>query len=391
MKPDPAMNMRHLVLFFTFDVSLLDWRSTGLFSREVRLYQALAERGWQTTFVTYGGAEDAQIARELAPIEVIALYDRMRCPPSILLRLLLSPLAVWKARHALRRADLVKTNQIWGGWNAIFAKWLFGTAVLARGGYESYTFALRQGVSRPRLFLTRMCARLTYRSSDMISMTTTEDKRFIERTFRLKSAKIDVRGNWVDTDVFSPMKDTEQKNKVLFVGRFNEQKNLFALIEAISGTGLDLDLIGWGNLEEELRAYAAKIGATVNFLGKLANDDLPQMMCRYPVFALTSSYEGNPKTLIEAMACGRAVLGTRVPGIQTLIEDGVSGLLCDPDAASIRQGLMRLAGDADLRRRLGAAARAQMLANNGLDSYLEHELGLYDNVTGRVSPARLAV
>lgn len=384
-------NRRHLVLFFTFDVSLLDWQNTGLFSREVRLYQALAKRGWQTTFVTYGGAEDRQFARELAPIKVIALYDQMKCPPSILLRLLLSPLAVWKARHALRKADLVKTNQIWGGWNAILAKWVFGTAVLARGGYESYTFALRQGVSRPRLFLTRMCARLTYKSSDMISMATAEDKQFIEKTFHLKSAKIDVRANWVNTDVFSPMKAIEQTNKVLFVGRFNEQKNLFALIESISGTGLDLDLIGWGNLEKELRAFAAKIGVTANFIGKVSNDDLPEMMCRYPIFALTSHYEGNPKTLIEAMACGRAVLGTRVSGIQTLVEDGVSGLLCETDAASIRHGLTRLTEDAGLRRRLGAAARAQILANNSLDSYVEHELGLYEKTTRQIPHARLAV
>lgn len=384
------MAMRHLVLFFTFDVSLLDWRNTGLFSREVKLYQALAEHGWQTTFVTYGGAEDAQFARELAPIRVIALYDGIKRPPSIVFRLLLSPLAVWKARQALRGADLVKTNQIWGGWNAIFAKWIFGTAVLARGGYESYTFALKQGVSRPRLFLTRMCSRLTYRSSDMISMTTDEDKQFIEKTFQLKSTKIDVRANWVNTDVFSPRTATEQTNKVLFVGRFNEQKNLFALIEAISGTGLGLDLIGWGNLEDELRAFAAKIGVTVNFLGKVPNDELPEMLCRYPVFALTSLYEGNPKTLIEAMACGRAVVGTRVAGIKTLIDDGVSGLLCDTDAASIRQGLTRLNEDAGLRRRLGAAARAQILAGNSLDSYVEHELSLYEKTTRQTPHAPLA-
>jgi len=75
------------------------------------------------------------------------------------------------------------------------------------------------------------------------------------------------------------------------------------------------------------------------------------------VFVLPSQYEGTPKALLEAMACGLAVVGTNVPGIRELIQDGVNGLLCEPDVKAISEAIARLLNDAELRARLGRAAR----------------------------------
>src|SRR3546814_18364330 len=78
------------------------------------------------------------------------------------------------------------------------------------------------------------------------------------------------------------------------------------------------------------------------------------------IFVLPSSYEGHPKTLLEAMACGAAVIGTDVPGIREVIEDGRTGLLCAPTAAALRDAIERLLSDEPLRRRLGGHARPQL-------------------------------
>ncbi|WP_375464086.1 glycosyltransferase [uncultured Methylobacterium sp.] len=72
--------------------------------------------------------------------------------------------------------------------------------------------------------------------------------------------------------------------------------------------------------------------------------------------------EGLPRTLLEAAACGRALLTTDVPGCRTLVRDGVEGLVVPPDdAPALAAALVRLAADPGLAARLGAAARRRIV------------------------------
>src|SRR3546814_17832635 len=95
------------------------------------------------------------------------------------------------------------------------------------------------------------------------------------------------------------------------------------------------------------------------------------------IFVLPSSYEGHPKTLLEAMACGAAVIGTDVPGIREVIEDGRTGLLCAPTAAALRDAIERLLSDEPLRRRLGGNARQQIQMTESLARVAQLQLSAY--------------
>jgi glycosyltransferase involved in cell wall biosynthesis len=67
-----------------------------------------------------------------------------------------------------------------------------------------------------------------------------------------------------------------------------------------------------------------------------------------------------PLALIEAMAAGCAVIGTRVPGVQEIIRDGINGLLCEhEDPESLAAAIERLLSDEPLAQRLGATARLE--------------------------------
>src|SRR3546814_10697938 len=77
------------------------------------------------------------------------------------------------------------------------------------------------------------------------------------------------------------------------------------------------------------------------------------------------------------MACGAAVIGTDVPGIREVIEDGRTGLLCAPTAAALRDAIERLLSDEPLRRRLGGNARQQIEMTASLDRVAELELSAY--------------
>ena len=119
-------------------------------------------------------------------------------------------------------------------------------------------------------------------------------------------------------------------------------------------------LVGQGPLEADTRRLAAELGldGTVCFAG--FRSDARRLMASFDVFALSSTYEGLPIALIEAMATGCPAVVTRVGGTPEVVADGVHGLLVPPrDPAALAAGLLRLLGDRELRAGMGAAAAAR--------------------------------
>ena len=121
-------------------------------------------------------------------------------------------------------------------------------------------------------------------------------------------------------------------------------------------------LVGQGPLEAETRRLAGELGldGTVVFAG--FRTDATRLMAAFDAFALSSTYEGLPIALIEAMATGCPAVVTRVGGTPEVVADGVQGFLVPPrDPGALAAGLTRLLGDPALRAGMGAAAayRAQ--------------------------------
>lgn len=138
--------------------------------------------------------------------------------------------------------------------------------------------------------------------------------------------------------------------------------------------------------EGELRAQAAALGlaAQVRFLG--ARDDVPDLMAASDVL-LHASTEPEPfgLVLLEAMSLARPVVASQLGGPAEIVAPG-AGLLFDPrDPSSLASALARLAGDGDLRRRIGEAGRERSLAFS-IESTVGRIEALYDAVTGRTAP-----
>ena len=367
-----------LILFFTWDVSLALWQEKGLLQREVRLYQELAARGVDITFLSWGGEEEKTIADSLFPaIKTVSLYNHIARPNNKALRALCSlwaPLAIYSI---IKQGDILKTNQLWGGWVAVIAKLIARKPMIARCGFELYDFSIKQGHGKARLWFVKLISRMTYGVADRICVATAEDKDFVIKVFRQSADKISIHPNWIDTGVFIPQSREKKKDTILFVGRLSAQKNLELLIDALAGTNYTLDIAGDGELRASLEKRAREKGVPVHFLGSVANDKLPEIYNSYNVFILPSHYEGNPKTLLEAMACGCAVIGTNVPGIASVIQHSKSGLLSPANDKSLRDVIVQLMSDTDLQLRLGRGARDQIVKNQALDRLVARELACY--------------
>lgn len=132
------------------------------------------------------------------------------------------------------------------------------------------------------------------------------------------SGKIKVIPNGVDTTQFRPISESHEQNnnkffKIITVSRLVERKNLDLLIQSLAlvkDTNWQLEIIGTGTQETELKQLTQKLGVTerVKFYGYIPHDQLPNYYQQADLFVLPSENEGMSNALLEAMACGLPVL-----------------------------------------------------------------------------------
>ncbi|WP_246742305.1 glycosyltransferase family 4 protein [Microvirga splendida] len=159
--------------------------------------------------------------------------------------------------------------------------------------------------------------------------------------------------------------------KVAVVARMLWSKGIDVAVEAVrtaraQGAPIELSLYGAPDPsnpkaipEETLKAWSAEPG--IAWHG--ATRDVAGVWRDHHVACLPSrGGEGLPRTLLEAAACGRAIVTTDVPGCRTFVRDGVEGLLVPPgEAAALCEALLALSGQPDRLARMGEAARARVL------------------------------
>ena len=149
-------------------------------------------------------------------------------------------------------------------------------------------------------------------------------KKFIE--FGIAEDRIVHLPNFVDIELFEPK--YEGDNYFLYIGRLSKEKGLMTLVKAMKGIkGSKLLIVGTGPMEEELKAEAEKQNlGNIEFLGYKTGDVLKELIRNCKFIVLPSEwYENCPMSVIEAMAYGKAVIGSDMGGIPELVEDGITG------------------------------------------------------------------
>ena len=197
-----------------------------------------------------------------------------------------------------------------------------------------------------------------------------------------------VGGAGVDPDHFMPRPlPPRPPLRIAVVARMLWSKGIDLAVEATrqarkTGANVELSLYGAPDpanpravAEDMLRAWSKEDG--IRWHGPTL--DVPSVWRNHHVACLASrGGEGLPRTLLEAAACGRAIVTTDVPGCRTLVRDGIEGLVVKPDdAGALAQAFVRLAADESLVRRYGAAARARVLDGFTEDDVRDRLKALY--------------
>lgn len=175
-----------------------------------------------------------------------------------------------------------------------------------------------------------------------------------------------IPGSGVDTDVLQPLPEPDGPITVGFAGRLLTDKGIRALVAAhgiLRSQGHDINLIIAGNPDpanpasvrlEEAREWSHRPGIT--WLGHIDNIVSLWQRCHFAV--LPSHREGLPMSLLEAAACGRAMVATDAPGCREIVINEQTGLLVPiEDPPALAGAILRLAASFPLRARYGQAAR----------------------------------
>lgn len=170
------------------------------------------------------------------------------------------------------------------------------------------------------------------------------------------------------------------------VGRLTPIKNhrLFidaAKILAEQDNRVRFVIIGDGELRADLEAYVrqARLDNRVFFTGWVR--DMPGLFRDLDLVVQTSTNEGTPVSVIEAMASARPVVATAVGGVPDVISNGETGLLVPPgNVGMLAEAMQGVLADEALAHRLGQAAREQVAAKYDIERLLNDTIDLYCNL-----------
>lgn len=182
---------------------------------------------------------------------------------------------------------------------------------------------------------------------------------------------------------------------ILSVGRLSHEKGHADLIRAATrlagmpGTSpFRVVILGDGPERETLTKLAAQVGLEkiVSFTG-FQRDTRPYYALA-TVVAVPSHSEGSPNVVLEAMAAGLPIVANRVGGVPEILEDGVTGLMVEPrNPEAMAKTIFQLLSNADLRSRLGSAARARAESAHTPEAYRRALVEFYRETVSSARPA----
>jgi alpha-maltose-1-phosphate synthase len=214
--------------------------------------------------------------------------------------------------------------------------------------------------------------------------------------------RVRVIHNGIDTSEYRPDPATDVLGRygvdpgrpsVIFVGRVTRQKGLPVLLRAATEIGQAAQLVicagqaDTPELEAEVSGLARQLRANrsgvIWISGMLAKREVIQLLTHATVFVCPSLYEPLGIVNLEAMACGTAVVGSRVGGVPEVVADGETGLLVPPgDPAALAGAINVLLADEPLAAQMGRLGRARAETEFGWASVAAQTAALYAELTG---------
>ncbi|NLG18498.1 MAG: glycosyltransferase family 4 protein [Fibrobacter sp.] len=186
------------------------------------------------------------------------------------------------------------------------------------------------------VYLMEKLIPLIYRKERFIAISKSTKKEIVEGG--VSGEKIHIVEPGIDTSYFYQSVPKSAPPVLAYVGRLMKYKNVQFLIRALpvlkkSVPDVRLEVAGGGDYLDDLKKIAqdAGVAESVTFLGRISEEEKRDLLSRATLFVNPSSKEGWGINNIEANLCGTVSLSSDVPGLRDSVQDGITGLLYEPE------------------------------------------------------------
>jgi glycosyltransferase involved in cell wall biosynthesis len=230
----------------------------------------------------------------------------------------------------------------------------------------------------------------SYENSRVIFETPADEAFFLENNVVRPGQNRLIEGVGVDENHFSPRPEPAGTPVITYVGRLLQSKGIETLVEAARKLKAvcSFRLVFAGDTDpgnptsisqKQIQEWVE--AGLVEWIGW--QTDMASVYAQSNLVVLPSLTEGVPTVLLEAAACGRAIVASDIPGCRIVVEDGVNGLIVPVnDADALAAALERLVLDADLRQIMGKAGRERILSHFTASHIVAETLQVYNELLG---------
>lgn len=353
-------------------------------SHRLPLAVAAKEQGYEVTVATRVARHGEQILAAGLGLVPLALSRRSHNP----LREVASLVEIARVYRAVRPHivhHVAMKPVLYGSLAARLTRVPAAVNALAGLGYVFSSKDLQARLLRPlvqaayRFLLDGTRRRLIVQNPDDLAL-------FIQRGLVHPSRAVQIPGAGVDLALYRETPEPGGVPLVVLPARMLRDKGVAefaAAAKLLRGRGIrgrfalvgDPDPDNPASIPESTLLQWAREGA-VEYWGW--RDDMARVFAQCHLVCLPSYREGLPKALIEAAACGRALVSCDVPGCREVVLDEDNGLLVPPrDSQALAAALERLLNDADLRRRMGRRSRVRAQERFSMQQVIADTLALY--------------
>jgi glycosyltransferase involved in cell wall biosynthesis len=347
---------------------------------------AVLQRGHQPVVVTSGNGAYTDGLRG-AGVETITL-DSLTMP--------ISPLQDLRAFRELRgllktlRPDLVSTHSAKAGFLGRLAARSLGLPVI----FTAHGWAFTTGVPAPQAKMYGWFERLAAPLALKIITVSDFDRELAIARRVARSDKLVTIHNGMP-DIASSLRADPGRTPVrlVMIARFEPQKDHTTLLHALAGLKREdwhLDLIGDGPLMPQARELSQRLGLAdrIQFWGQRM--DVAARLAEAQVALLITKWEGFPRSILEAMRAGLPVIASSVGGVAESVRDGETGLtVAREDVGGLRDRLMQLLADPELRCRMGRRARERYEHEFMLSRTVTRTLAVYQEILSPTGTAAI--
>jgi glycosyltransferase involved in cell wall biosynthesis len=339
------MKVNSIGVFMSYRTTFEQWSEIGLADREFHYYKELSKKGYKIILFTYGGKNDEKIFKKYKKFQDINFTIMPMCKNSFfpftrIGTLFTVILFILQNRAILSKLNFVKTKQMSGAWVALLVSKLYKAKFIFRFGYNLLEFDKLKKIFLLRRLWNTLLVNIYFKSCYIIIGTAwIKDFEY--------NSKFVLQENWIDTNSFSTDKDIRYKQlkknrKYLTIGRLEKQKNHLLAIKVLGKLKKKLSIIGEGSQFSFLNNFVKKNKFNIKLLGQLKYHEVIKNCKSHTFYISSSKFEGNPKSIIEAMAAGMICILPNVEGVSNLVTNKVNGYVYDLNEQSLENLIIKI-------------------------------------------------